>query len=88
MKKYITLFLVMGGFLLSSCEDFLQREPLDFGNENIFLKSTKDMAYFANTFYSLFPSNKSYMNGGPYRDDENSDNQTSFWSNSNFYPEV
>ena len=88
MKKYITLFLVMGGFLLSSCEDFLQREPLDFGNENIFLKSTKDMAYFANTFYSLFPSNKSYMNGGPYRDDENSDNQTSFWSNSNFYPGV
>lgn len=50
MKKYITLFLVMGGFLLSSCEDFLQREPLDFGNENIFLKSTKDMAYFANKF--------------------------------------
>lgn len=28
------------------------------------------------------------MNGGPYRDDENSDNQTSFWSNSNFYPGV
>ena len=88
MKKYITLFLMIGGFLLSSCEDFLQREPLDFGNENIFLKSTEDMAYFANTFYSLFPSNKSHMNGGPYRDDENSDNQTSFWSNSNFYPGV
>ena len=88
MKKYITLFLMIGGFLLSSCDDFLQREPLDFGNESIFLKSTEDMAYFANTFYSLFPSNKSYMGGGPYRDDENSDNQTSFWSNSNFYPGV
>ena len=38
MKKYITLFLMIGGFLLSSCDDFLQREPLDFGNESIFLK--------------------------------------------------
>lgn len=86
MKKYITLFLVSGGCLLSSCEDFLQREPLDFGNDNVFLKTTDDMVYYANTFYALFPSNKAYMDGGPYRTDENSDNQTSFWSNNNFYP--
>ena len=51
MKKYITLFLVMGGFLLSSCEDFLQREPLDFGNENI---SEVDKRYGIFCQYILF----------------------------------
>lgn len=88
MKKYIKLCMLLGSLSFFSCEDFLQKYPLDFGDQNVFLKTTPDLKYYANSFYPLFPSNKAYMNGGPYRDDENSDNQTSFWSNSNFYQGV
>ena len=86
MKKYISLLILTGGLFLTSCQDFLQREPLDFGDENVFFNNVQDLKYYANSFYTLFPENKSYMNGGVYREDENSDNQTSFWSNSNFFP--
>lgn len=88
MKKYISLFVLLGGFMVSSCSDFLERKPLDFGDQEVFLKTTADLKYYANQFYPLFPSNKANADGGPYRDDENSDNQTSFWSNSNFFPGV
>lgn len=86
MKKYINLLILAGGLFFTSCQDFLDREPLDFGDQKVFFNNVKDLKYYANSFYTLFPENKAYMNGGVYREDENSDNQTSFWSNSNFFP--
>ncbi len=88
MKKYMSSFMLLGVLMFSSCSDFLDRKPLDFGNEDIFLYTSIDMKYYANQFYSLFPSSKANAEGGPYRDDENSDNQVNFGSNSNFYPGV
>ncbi len=35
---------------LVSCEDFLQREPLDFGNDQAFLKNVDDMRNYTNGY--------------------------------------
>ena len=70
---------------LVSCEDFLQREPLDFGNDQAFLKNVDDMRNYTNGYYSLFPSMRSGFWGGVYADDNNSDNQAGPSANQLFY---
>lgn len=87
MNKYISLALVAISFFCSSCEDFLQKEPKDFGNETNYLKTVPDLKLYANTFYTLFPTHTSWK-AGIYSVDDNSDNQSSFGANSNFYPGV
>ena len=51
MKKYISLFVLLGGFMVSSCSDFLERKPLDFGDQEVFLKTTADLKYYAYQFF-------------------------------------
>ncbi len=70
---------------LVSCEDFLQREPLDFGNDQAFLRNVDDMRNYTNGYYSLFPSMRSGFWGGVYADDNNSDNQAGPSANQLFY---
>lgn len=41
--KYITLSLLAGASLLTSCEDFLDREPLDSVTPDTYLKNEKSI---------------------------------------------
>ena len=77
MKKITAILLA--ALLLTSCNDFLQREPEDFGNENSYYKTPEDLKLAVNTFYDLLPVNGG-GNKGLYRQDINSDNQIAFVS--------
>lgn len=78
MKKYIAILLA--GVMLSSCDDFLQREPEDFGNEDSYYKTPNDLKLAVNTFYDMLPRNMG-NNSGLYMKDIDSDNQVAFIAN-------
>lgn len=84
MKKYIYIFASLLVFSLQSCDDFLEREPLDFGDENAFFKNAEDLKVFVNDFYSALPTN-SVLWGGLYSQDNQSDNQSASYAQSLFY---
>lgn len=85
MKKFKYIF---GAFLLAgsvaSC-NFLDREPMDFGDENAYYKTVDDLELAVNDFYQILPKME-YLWGGPYEDDNTSDNQCGNWPNNMFYP--
>lgn len=85
MKKFKYIF---GAFLLAgsvaSC-NFLDREPMDFGDENAYYKTVDDLELAVNDFYEILPKME-YLWGGPYEDDNTSDNQCGNWPNNLFYP--
>lgn len=85
MKKFKYIF---GAFLLAgsvaSC-NFLDREPMDFGDENAYYKTVDDLELAVNDFYQVLPKME-YLWGGPYEDDNTSDNQCGNWPNNLFYP--
>lgn len=85
MKKFKYIF---GAFLLAgsvaSC-NFLDREPMDFGDENAYYKTVDDLELAVNDFYEILPKME-YLWGGPYEDDNTSDNQCGNWPNNMFYP--
>ncbi|MDD4428818.1 MAG: RagB/SusD family nutrient uptake outer membrane protein [Paludibacter sp.] len=85
MKKTVYITLATLALFFSSCEDFLQREPLDFGNDKAFFKTVEDMMIYNNTFYALFPDIESGAWGGIYMYDNNSDNQVGPSANNLFY---
>lgn len=76
MKRYIILPLALGALALSSCDDFIDREPLDFGDEDAYFKNDQDLEMSANKFYEYLPQNKNGW-GGLYTADTESDNQVS-----------
>lgn len=80
IKKYIPILFL--AFLFNSCS-FLDRQPLDFGDENNYLTTADAMRSFDNGFYTLFPAMGQY--GGVYNLDNNSDNQTGSYPNNLFY---
>ncbi|MCK9507714.1 MAG: RagB/SusD family nutrient uptake outer membrane protein [Pigmentiphaga sp.] len=86
MKQIINIGIALLSIVLVSCEGFLQREPLDFGNDKAYFKVVDDLMNYNNTFYSLFPGMKSSFWGGVYADDNNSDNQAGTTANNLFYP--
>ena len=55
MKKFKYIF---GAFLLAgsvaSC-NFLDREPMDFGDENAYYKTVDDLELAVNDFYQILP---------------------------------
>jgi hypothetical protein len=73
MKKHI-LLIAIAAFGLSSCNDFLEREPLDFGNEDAYYNTVNDLKIAANDLYQVLPTNNR-LRGGIYTEDTNSDNQ-------------
>lgn len=79
MKKYI--FIGIAALTLTSCNDFLDKEPLDFGSEEAYYRTENDLRIAANAFYTILPQNNSSqhagssMNNGLYTDDIESDNQ-------------
>lgn len=84
MRK-LYILIALASFMLQSCDDFLQRDPLDFGNDQAYLRNVDDMRAYTNTFYSMFPGMKSGYWGGVYADDNNSDNQAGPSANPLFY---
>ncbi len=90
MKNNILYFALI--FLgLSSC-NFLDREPLDFGNENSYFKNANDLKIYMNDFYELEPNSKAPLipvnnggYGGLYTEDVQSDNQCSANASNLFY---
>ena len=83
MKK--NKFILYAFCLLSFCScEFLDREPIDFGNEDTFFKDAEELKYFVNDLYDIFPKNNAGW-GGLYTEDVNSDNQCAPFANQLFY---
>lgn len=84
MKKYWIFGIVLLGVNVTSC-DFLEREPLDFGDEGAYFKNQNDLAMSVNEFYSMLPKMDA-MVGGVAWADNSSDNQMGNGVNNAFYP--
>lgn len=82
MKKYIALALA--AVSLVSCNDFLDRQPLDFGDQTAYFTSPEAFALSCNQFYEYLPKNAD-LYGGIYNEDNVSDNQASAGSQNLFY---
>lgn len=74
MKKQIGIGLLLAAALFTSCDDFLQREPLSYGSESTYFKTANDYQLSVNAFYEYLPTNNN-MWGGLYTADTQSDNQ-------------
>ena len=74
MKNLKTILLAVSAAFMVSCNDFLEREPLDFGNEDTYFRTADDLKMFANDLYSALPQNKA-MWGGMYTEDVVSEKQ-------------
>lgn len=75
--KRIKQLIIFGCSIFSfiSCENVLDKYPLDKVTEEVFWKNAKDMELYSNKFYSCFPDHrKNDWNGGSFRD-YNSDNE-------------
>lgn len=70
--------------LFQSCSDFLEREPIDFGNENSFFQNAEELKYFVNGLYGILPKNSDLW-GGLYTEDIVSDNQCANYAQNLFY---
>ena len=57
---------------------------MDFGDENAYYKTVDDLELAVNDFYEVLPKME-YLWGGPYEDDNTSDNQCGNWPNNLFY---
>ncbi|MCS2405022.1 hypothetical protein NXY31_09845 [Bacteroides salyersiae] len=73
-KKYWIMGLIGWGMSLSSCSDFLDCDPQDFGDETSYFKTPEDLKMSVNTFYDILPKMKE-NNTGVYSEDNTSDNQ-------------
>lgn len=84
MKKYIYIFASLLVFGFQSCDDFLEREPLDFSDEYSYFKNAEDLKIFVNDLYAALPKNNTIW-GGLYTQDNQSDNQCASYAQSLFY---
>ena len=75
MKKIIQyLFLLAGGsFILSSCNDFLDKEPLDSVTPDNFFFNESDLAAYAVKHYNF--TTHDGWNAGIWKNDNATDNQ-------------
>jgi hypothetical protein len=84
MKLNKIAILCLASVSLASCSDFLEREPLDFGDETAYFKTAEDLKMSANAFYEYLPKNNDLW-GGLYSEDVNSDNQCATGAQSLLY---
>ena len=84
-KKYWIIGLIGWGMSLSSCSDFLDCDPMDFGDETSYFKTPEDLKMSVNTFYDMLPKMKE-NNTGVYSEDNTSDNQIGTGPSNLFYP--
>ena len=73
MKKYI--YLGIAALSLTSCNDFLDQKPQDFGSSDSYYRTENDLKIAVNAFYEYLPVNGTgASNTGLYADDSSSDN--------------
>lgn len=82
MKTQYIFFLLIGTVLLT-CNDFLDREPLDSASTDKYLKEESDLAAYSAKLYESLPSHKEY-GMGIFKNDNNSDNQAASNPNDKF----
>ncbi len=89
MKKiiYSQLLICLGmvGIMFASCDDFLDREPLDRVGPNQFLNSENDLASFPINYYGSIFSTHAGWGTGLGRGDDHTDNQATADANLNLY---
>ena len=68
--------LLLGLLALTSCNDFLDREPISFKSEEAYFHTAQDFKLAVNDLYKYLPQNNSIW-GGTYTEDCTSDNQCS-----------
>ena len=87
MKNLVALScMIYGSLMLGSCNDFLDKEPLDKVTATSYFNSDADLAAFAIKQYDLFPNGRDQWNMGPAAlRDNHTDNQanaageTKYW---------
>lgn len=82
--KYKYIIVCAFALMAQSCNDFLEREPIDFGNEHSFFQNAEELKYFVNDLYSMLPTNNALW-GGLYSEDVVSDNQCASNAQNLFY---
>ncbi|MEG1543310.1 MAG: RagB/SusD family nutrient uptake outer membrane protein [Tannerellaceae bacterium] len=60
MKQYSLYILLITALVLSSCSDFLDRDPLSQGSENTFWKTEADAEKGVNALYPLLPGERDF----------------------------
>lgn len=60
MKKYNLAFLLVSALTLSSCSDFLDRDPLSQASENTFWQTEADALAGVNALYPLLPNSRDF----------------------------
>ncbi len=84
LNKY--LFILAGGLIgLTSCNDFLDLEPLDKVTPNNYLWTEADLASYAIKGYD-FPAHEEKYNIGSWGTDNNTDNQATSSYNNQWLP--
>ena len=81
--KYKYIILPALALAMHSCSDFLEREPIDFGNEHSFFQNAEELKYFVNDLYDILPTNNALW-GGLYTEDIVSDNQCASYAQNLF----
>ncbi len=79
-----TLILAILGLGLSSCNDFLDREPLSNPTPGVYFRSVIDLETYTISRYS-FPSHSGW-NAGTFIDDNGSDNQAAVGASNMWLP--
>ncbi|MDO5607466.1 MAG: RagB/SusD family nutrient uptake outer membrane protein [Capnocytophaga sp.] len=84
-KNIIHSILLLAGLLTASCNNFLDREPLDSVPLERYLWSESDLAAYSIRQYGLFPTHAGF-GLGTFASDNNSDNQAGVGENGLFVP--
>lgn len=87
IKNLIALSCMLtGSLMLGSCNDFLDKEPLDKVTATSYFNSDADLASFTIKQYDLFPIGKDQWNMGPAAlGDNNTDNQANAASETKYW---
>lgn len=86
MNNIAIVCMAMGALSLGSCNDFLDKEPLDKVTSNAYFNSDGDLSAFAIKQYDLFPQAKNVYNMGPAAlGDNHTDNQANIDSKREYW---
>ena len=88
MNKYIKgLFLGAVAFGFTSCDDFLDREPLSSIIPETYFTTASNLQAYTNNFYGLFPTHSNWMWAlGTFTADNGTDNQAAYDADNRWVP--
>ena len=79
------IILLLGGMALSSCDDFLDKQPPSYITPEDYYTSESEVQACANEFYTILPSHSSNVWGyGTFGLDNNTDNQAGMSANNKY----